>query len=363
MAVLQRHKSNIYGLQADLNKIGDLSLLSTTQKDDLVSAINELDGELDTTLLTTTNKTIVGAINELDSEIGDITTKAVTLTASDLIGLINELEGKKVSKSANLSDLADTAVSRTNLDVYSKSEVSSAINQASLNLGTNFTALDVADANTKFLAGSLSVGDNIFIKDDTDTKWAIYKVIEITDGSYSTSTLEKIMDEDVYLNAQSASAIKSAYESNADTNAFTDSDKTKVDFVSITKAVDLDKAILSDALYIDATFASATSDITAPSSSAVKTYVDSAVAGGGAIFKTETVTVVDDKITLTNEPKNGVIFNFGTVRHVDVNFISYDIPVTVTATAGNKEFLLSPDSSGQFDGKSVTVQYAYVPII
>ena len=33
MAVLQRHKSNIYiyGLQADLNKMGDLSLLSTTQ--------------------------------------------------------------------------------------------------------------------------------------------------------------------------------------------------------------------------------------------------------------------------------------------------------------------------------------------
>ena len=363
MAVLQRHKSNIYGLQADLNKIGDLSLLTTTQKDNLVNAINELDGELNTTLLTTTNKTIVGAINEHDTEIGDLSTKSVTLTASTLIGLINELEADKLEKSSNLSDLTNVAVARTNLQVLSATEVNAAINQASLNLGTNFTAIDLADATTKFLAGSLTVGDNIYLSDDADGKWAIYKVIAITDGAYTTSTLEKIMDEDVYLNAQSAAAIKSAYESNANTNAFTDSDKTKVDFVSITKAVDLDKAILNDALYVDGTFASATSDKTAPSSSAVKTYVDSAVAGGGAIFKTETVTVIDDKITLTNEPKNGVIFNFGTVRHVDANFVSYDIPVTVTATAGNKEFLLSPDVSGQFDGKSVTVQYAYVPII
>ena len=362
MAVLQRHKNNIYGLQADLNKIGDLTLLSTTQKNDLVSAINELDGELDTTLITTTNKTIVGAINELDGEIGDITTKAVTLTASDLIGLINELEGKKVSKSANLSDLADTAVSRTNLDVYSKSEVSSAINQASLNLGTNFTADDSADATTKFPAGTLSVGDNIFVTDDGDNKWAIYKVLDVTDGAYATSTLTKIMDEDIYLNAQSASAIKIAYESNADTNAYTDAAKAKVDFVSITKSVDLDKAVLNDALVTDGTLATV-SDTTVASSQAIKTYVDSAVVGGGAVFTSETLTVTDNKITLTHEPKNGIIFNFATVRHVDEQMVSYDIPVTVTATVGGKEFILSPDTSGQFDSKSVMVQYAYTPAI
>ena len=58
-----------------------------------------------------------------------------------------------------------------------------------------------------------------------------------------------------------------------------------------------------------------------------------------------------------------MIFNFGTVRHVDSNFVSYDIPVTVTATAGGKEFLLSADASGQFDAKSVIVQYAYVPAV
>ena len=362
MAVLMRHKSNIYGLQADLDKMGDLTNLSTTDKSNLVAAINELDGELDLSSLTTTNKTVAGAINELDGEIGVLSSKAGTLTATDVVGLINELEGKKLDKSANLSDIADAGVARTNLDVYSKTEVESAITQAGLNLGTNFTADDAADASTKFLAGSLSVGDNIFIKDDTDTKWAIYKVIEITDGAYSTSTLEKIMDEDVYLNAQSASAIKATYESNADTNAYADADKAKVDFVSITKSVDLDKAILNDELVTDSTLTTV-SNTTVASSQAVKTYVDTAVVSGGAIFVTETLSVIDDKVTLSHQPKNGVIFNFATVRHVDSNFVSYDIPVTVTATAGGKEFLLSADVSGQFDSKSVIVQYAYVPAV
>jgi hypothetical protein len=41
------------------------------------------------------------------------------------------------------------------------------------------------------------------------------------------------MDEDVYLNAISASAIKSSYESNADTNAFTDSLKTKLETTDV----------------------------------------------------------------------------------------------------------------------------------
>ena len=93
-----------------------------------------------------------------------------------------------------------------------------------------------------------------------------------------------------------------------------------------------------------------------------KAETDNAIRLGGAIFITENVTVTADKIVLTFEPKNGLIFNFATVRHVDANFVSYDIPVTITATAGNKEFLLSADASGQFDGKSVIVQYAYIPV-
>ena len=89
--------------------------------------------------------------------------------------------------------------------------------------------------------------------------------------------------------------------------------------------------------------------------------VDLAIANGGSIFVTEVATVASDSITLAHTPKNGVIFNFATVRHTDANFVSYDIPVAVGATAN--VFNLSPNSAGEFDGKDVVVQYAYVPSV
>ena len=93
-----------------------------------------------------------------------------------------------------------------------------------------------------------------------------------------------------------------------------------------------------------------------------KSESDEAVRLGGAIFITEMITVASDKIVLTHAPKNGMLFNFGTVRHTDALFVSYDIPATVTATVGGKEFQLSPNSAGEFDSKSIMVQYAYIPV-
>jgi len=59
---------------------------------------------------------------------------------------------------------------------------------------------------------------NVFVLDDGDGKWALYKAI--TTGV--NATYVKISDPDLLNNAMTASQIKSAYESNADTNAFTD---------------------------------------------------------------------------------------------------------------------------------------------
>jgi|GEM_PF-1439554 uncharacterized protein YlxP (DUF503 family) len=90
-----------------------------------------------------------------------------------------------------------------------------------------------------------------------------------------------------------------------------------------------------------------------------KTEMDAALLLAGARFITEILTVTADAITLTHAPKDGVLFNFGTVRHTDANFVSYDIPATVGGSA--TVYNLAPNASGDFDGKAVVVQYAYTP--
>jgi hypothetical protein len=130
-----------------------------------------------------------------------------------------------LKKANNLSDVADVATARTNLSVDSSAEVTAKIDAAKLALGTNYSVADIAARDA--LTG-LTVGDNVFVLDDGDTKWAIYKVTAI-----GTIVFEKIMDEDVYLNAQSASAIKSTYESNSDTNAFNDAYKAMLDLTEV----------------------------------------------------------------------------------------------------------------------------------
>lgn len=97
-----------------------------------------------------------------------------------------------------------------------ESDRNTAIQEAALNLGTNYMAADNA---AKALLTGLTEGDKVFVTDDGDGKWAHYITTTVTDGQGSTSTFEVIMDEDTYLNANTASGIKSAYESNADTNA------------------------------------------------------------------------------------------------------------------------------------------------
>ena len=98
-----------------------------------------------------------------------------------------------------------------------------AIDAAKIALGTNFSVADITARNS---LTDLTVGDIVFVADNGDTKWAQYKVTEIDPNVFL-----KIMDQDIMLNALSEANIKTAYESNADTNAFTDALLSKVNAI------------------------------------------------------------------------------------------------------------------------------------
>lgn len=152
-------------------------------------------------------------------------------------GLVTDLATKAldsvvVKKSNNLSDI-NASSARTNLGVYSQSQVDALIAGAE-------NAHSVATLTARNALSGLKISDRVFISDDGDGKWALYIVTAVTDGLGSSSIFVKIADEDIFNNALSASAVKASYESNANTNVYTDAEKTKVGHISITQAVDLD---------------------------------------------------------------------------------------------------------------------------
>lgn len=325
MGIIVRAKSSISGLVVDLQALntaieteattratndGDLSQLVTTEKTDLVRAINE-----------------VQAI-------------AVAAGSSDTA----------LQKAANLSDLVSVPTARTNLQVMSTTEVEAAITAAKLALGTNFT---VADITARDLLTDLDPSDRVMVIDAGDSKWALYSPTTV-DGDGKPEGWILLNDQNALENAMSAASIKVAYESNADTNAFTDAEKAKVGFLTVTEAIDLDDAVLTANLA--QTIGAGAADVV-PSTAAVKAAIDAVVSVTPVLENL--VVAVGGLITLTNAPVgalNGVM-NFGTVRYIDETGVAYDAPLV--ATAQPKEFTISTDTVNQWDTKTVAVQYLH----
>ena len=135
------------------------------------------------------------------------------------------------------SNLATKVPTQQSTKAYIASQIASAIvggvyYQGSYNAGTNTPDLETPTAGTifkgfmwtvtvlgDFFTESVQVGDVLIAEVDDPSVLADWTVVQ--------SNLD-------------ASSIKALYESNADTNAFTDAEQTKVGFVSVTQAVDLD---------------------------------------------------------------------------------------------------------------------------
>ena len=91
-------------------------------------------------------------------------------------------------------------------------------------LAGNRTVHSVADIAARDALTNVLVSDQVFVEDDGDTRWAIYMVVDATTPLTSASFV-KVSDPDLLNEALSAGQIKALYESNIDTNAFTDAEK------------------------------------------------------------------------------------------------------------------------------------------
>lgn len=328
MGILKRHKNTVYGLNSDLSDLNDQI---STETQDRKGQVGTLDN------LTTTEKTsLVKAINEVQTSVDNTSDSALM-------------------RDNNLSDVKSVQDARTNLNVYSTTEIDDAIGAAKLDLGTSYT---VDDITARDLLEDLDVQDRVFVKDDGDTKWAIYKPDAIDSESGAVTGWTKLSDQDSLDNSISAPALKAAYEKNADTNAFTDAEKQKVGYLSVTEGVDLDDAVLKAELVQDVDGTASTTETA--SVDAIKQYALGAASVGGVRTTVETVAVAGDTITLSHEPHNGVngIMNFSTVRYIDENNVAYDAPVI--ASADPKKFVVQTDSMDQWDLNDVKVQYVYL---
>lgn len=200
---------------------------------------------------------------------GEVDTYTMYGDADEMINLghFNVMNGLSGGSSVGLMyrstyDLDSTGVVDNAEAVGGKSlatieaERDAAIQAAELALGTNYTVADNAGKDT--LTG-LTVSDKVFVTDDGDGKWAQYWVTAVTDGLGSTSTFEVVMDEDTYLNSNSAASIKTTYESNANTNEFNDDEKFRLTYVDQDVTVDgtpsFDSVQLNGGTGSDGTFA------------------------------------------------------------------------------------------------------------
>ncbi len=189
----------------------------------------------------------------------------------------------------NLFDVANIPQARTNLDVHSKAEVNALISGAS-------QARSVANIAGRDALTDLGVSDRIFVSNDGDGKWALYLVASITTGAGSTSEFVKIADEDLFSNAMTASAIKTAYESNANTNEFSDAEKAKLAHISVSQAVNLDT--------MESTIASNTTKANAAQTTANSALAAANAAQTSANGKEDSFTETKETFTnMTVEPE------------------------------------------------------------
>jgi hypothetical protein len=203
--------STVDDLQAQIDAIGSPDLTP------VYSAIQVVQNDVNTHESRTDNphnvtKAQVGLSNVDNTS--DLNKPLSTLQDAAITSAINALKD-------GVSSPGDTLKKLYNLILGSFHEVSVA----------NIAARDAYDAIS---------GMHIFVVDDGDGKWALYKATTAGVGA----TYVKLSDPDLLNSVLTASQIKVAYESNPDTRAFTDALFTKLNGIAAGATVNSSDATL-----------------------------------------------------------------------------------------------------------------------
>jgi len=327
------------------------------------------------TRLTTAEGTISTNTTDIATNATDIATNTtdIATNATAITGLDTRLTTAEGTISTNTADITANATAISN-ETSARTTADSAIQaeldatQTGAGLGTD--GAYTANGGTNYVASATSLFDadvklDAAIKVNADAISSLSAAVGGDTGELSAlttdakSTLVAAINEvDAHADANAASIATNtsdiatnAAAITANANAITAEETARI----AADALDLKIAAnLSDV----ADVAAARTNLGIYSTSEVDSAIATATANIMNVVS-EQLVVSGDLITTTQVPASGVILNFNTVRFVDENGNAFDIPVTITATAGGQEFQLHGDSAGQFDTKTVTVQYMY----
>ena len=358
---------------------GSLSGLSTSVKTDLVSAINSLKSSVETSIDTIKNNS-VSRDDALDARLdiieGDATTAgSIAKALSDAKVYADGLNGTASSSISGLTDRLDVLEGDSTVEGSVAKAIADVVGAAPEALNTLKEIADFLDTNPEAdpLSGLMQVVKDA--KDELkgsvttafDTLGEIEDALNVINGVGAGSIAKTLVDAKAYTDAA-----KSTIESAASTeHSARVAEEARIEGKVNREIVDRGSEISrveglivgaeGRSLAKSANLSDVANVATARTNLSVysKSETDVAIRTGGAVFITEVLSVTADKIVTTYVPKNGMVFNFATVRHTDESFVSYDIPVITTGGSDGKEFQLYPNSTGQFDGKDVIIQYAY----